>query len=116
MLLEPAVPATTAVAGGGLVGLGGGTTGIVPFSHWAIEEGKEQPSGPFGRIFEINYRNRRLAARHVRRDLLVSDGIAGLTAQAAALTLLVHRNILHIVGFCIDHPPDVFVLTEVQAG
>jgi len=92
-----------------------GNTGLVPAAHWTIEEGAELAPGPFGRIFSANYRNRHLAARQIRRDALAGDALTKLTVQAATLTTLVHRNLLQVVGLCIDLPPDVYVLTAVRA-
>jgi hypothetical protein len=114
-----AVPASPGTAQAPAVGAGTASTALVPFAHWAIADddvSKHPPPGPFGRILAAIYRNRRLTARHLRRDELDARGADALAGDAAALVRLAHRNLLPLLGICTDHPPDVFVLTEVRLG
>ena len=92
------------------------TRGLIPFAHTAaVPASDAEGAGPFGRLFEVNYRNRIYQGQHVRRDLLNAGALDTLRGKAGLLASLFHRNVVQLVGYSIDHAPDVYAVTEVLA-
>ena len=71
--------------------------------------------GNFGVVFLGQWHGQQVAVKQVRASVVTSTGADKVLAEVRvmmSLNMKHHANLVHLVGVCMDHPPDLYLVVE----